>query len=271
MNEALKRYRVIQSAQNPRFKHWLKLKTVQGRKREGQVLLEGWTLVNDALKAGLLQEIMADDEMKLKALLSSEKGAALNASPQASLISPDLARRLAETESSQGLFGIMAIPNVREWTTDVSAVDLGPFILALDALQDPGNVGTLLRSAVAFGVRTVLLGKGTVDPWSGKVLRSGMGAHFHLRLYQVALEEALPRLRDDGYALYAASPHHGVELETIKKRAKRVLLLGSEAHGIREEFLEMADQWVRIPMSGAMESLNVAVAGSILLYGMRMP
>ncbi|PTQ57588.1 MAG: 23S rRNA (guanosine-2'-O-) -methyltransferase rlmB [Candidatus Carbobacillus altaicus] len=270
MKEARKRYRVIQSAQNPRFKHWLKLKTVQGRKREGQVLLEGWTLVGDALKAGVLQEVIADDEEKLKTLLSSGKGTAFNTSPLAFLISPDLARRLSETESPQGLFGMMAMPDVHRSAADVTSRDLGCFILALDALQDPGNVGTLLRSAVAFGVRTVVLGKGTVDPWSGKVLRSGMGAHFHLRLYQVELEEALPRLRADGYAVYAASPHRGEELEVVEKSARRVLLLGSEAHGLRKELFHLADRWVRIPMSGEMESLNVAVAGSILLYGMRM-
>lgn len=270
MKEARERYKVIQSAQNPRFKRWLKLKTVPGRKREGQVLLEGWTLVGDALKAGVLQEVIADDQEKLKTILSLEKGMALTPTPLAFLLSPDLARRLSETESSQGIFGIMSMPNVHALTADGGSVGLGPFILALDALQDPGNVGTLLRSAVAFGVRTVILGKGTVDPWSGKVLRSGMGAHFHLRLYQAELEEALHRLRAEGYVVYAASPHRGEELEAVEKRARRVLLLGSEAHGLRNELFHLADHWVRIPMSGAMESLNVAVAGSILLYGMRM-
>jgi TrmH family RNA methyltransferase len=176
-----------------------------------------------------------------------------------------LSRRISDTESPQGIFAVCSIP------PPTSAY--GNAILALDGVQDPGNVGTLLRTAAWFGVRTVLLGEGCADPHNPKVVRATQGAIFTLNLIErVQLQRELGELRKQGYASNATVLDDSAEeLAGVAPAPKSVIVLGNEAHGIRDEVRDSCDRRVYIPRLGEGESLNVAATGAILLYHFTRP
>ncbi|MFC1627866.1 TrmH family RNA methyltransferase, partial [Gemmatimonadota bacterium] len=142
-------------------------------------------------------------------------------------------------------------------------------LLCLDAVSDPGNVGSLLRAADAFGMDGVLLGMGTVESTNPKVVRSAVGSLFSLPIVveEVSLAPVLQQLQEEGWQVLRAEVRVGVSLSSVKPKAKWALLLGSEAHGVSGELGGMGEA-VHIGMRGAAESLNVAMAGGILLHGL---
>jgi TrmH family RNA methyltransferase len=142
------------------------------------------------------------------------------------------------------------------------------FILAVDAIRDPGNLGTLLRSAAAAGVQAVLLGPGTVDVFSPKVLRAGMGAQFRLPIREMDWEQIRLMGKDPKKPLriFLAETENGTPLWQANFRQPAVIIVGGEAEGAGESARRLADEWVAIPMPGKSESLNAAVAASILLF-----
>lgn len=175
-------------------------------------------------------------------------------------ISEKLASRLSDTEESQGIIAVLRMPQPEE---DVE----GNLALALDGIQDPGNVGTIIRTAAWFGVKSMLLGEGTADPFAPKVIRATQGAIFSVGLEPgVDLARRIAKLRFAGWKVLATTLSNGAtSIYETTFAPKTLLLFGSEAHGIRAGLLPLTDGEIIIPRYGEGESLNVAISAAIVL------
>jgi TrmH family RNA methyltransferase len=236
------------------------------REREGLFVAEGVRVVEELIDAGIvlrtvvIASSLEDTERgrRLRARLedrATEGGAGVREVTDGAL------RKLADTATTQGVLVVAEAPDVslRALQSGRSAV-----FLVLDGVQDPGNVGTLARSAAAFGCGAVICLPGTVDPWNPKVVRASAGAVFRLPVVQVGLSELDDWLRDHGVVLIAAAAGGEPVGEGVVERL--ALVLGNEGAGLSEAVAARCVRAVSIPMKGGTESLNVAVAGAILLY-----
>ena len=169
-------------------------------------------------------------------------------------------RGFADTETPQGVLAVAEIP--RRALGDLAAAD-GDVVLLLDAVQDPGNFGTLVRTAEALGAAAVVSLPGTVDAWNPKAVRAAMGSSFRVPLVDAGWDEAEPWLRAAGFRLLAAA---GEGAPLGERPARAALVLGNEGAGVGDETRRRADALVGIPLRGRAESLNVAAAGAILLH-----
>jgi TrmH family RNA methyltransferase len=255
-NDHLIRRRIcmfITSPQNRQIKHWKKLLTKKGRKQSGTYLLEGVHLFEEAQKAGV--ELCA-------AIFEEGKSFAIRQNvPQYTLPSA-LFSQLTETEQSQGVIVEAALPT---WDLASLLKQSNRFLL-LDSIQDPGNVGTMLRTAAAAGVDLVLLGKGTVDIGNSKVVRASMGALFHLPVVEVDLLSSIATLKAAGVTIVGTTPHQGIYTYDYVFPEKVAIVLGNEGRGISDSVLAEIDQAVMVPMPGEAESYNVAVTAGMVLY-----
>jgi len=171
----------------------------------------------------------------------------------------------AETESPQGVLAIAEIPaSSTDELTDLRA----DRVLVLDAIQDPGNVGTILRTAAALGVDATIALPGTVDPWNAKVVRGAMGAHFHHRVVQSSWE-ALQPVRERLQLAWWGADASGDPVASIRAPERLALVVGNEGNGLTALTRARVDRLVSLPLAPATESLNVAVATGILLYLLR--
>ena len=145
-----------------------------------------------------------------------------------------------------------------------SGVIKGNKILALDNVQDPGNLGTIIRSAVAFNYETIILSSTCVDIYNSKVIRASQGMLFSANVVIGDLKEIFSNL--ENYTIYGTKVDGGKELKTISKEEKQIIVMGNEGKGVSKEILDMCDEYLYINMNEVCESLNVAVATSIILY-----
>jgi TrmH family RNA methyltransferase len=172
-------------------------------------------------------------------------------------VSDTLLNSISETETSQGLLAVLDsyLPSIPESLN---------FVLIPDSIRDPGNLGTLLRTAVAAGVQAVFLPPETTDAFAPKVVRAGMGAHFRLPILSLSWEEIGSRTKD--MQIYLAEMEGAISCWQADFRLPLVLIVGGEAEGASESARELAKQQVYIPMPGKAESINAAVAGTILMF-----
>lgn len=247
---------IIRSRQNPLVKHLIKLAdNRRDRLKSQQTLLVGTHLVEAALKAAWPVErlLVAEGEEH-----RPETAALLASAPMpVTLLAAELFAEIEQTPSTTGLIGLASIP------PSAAALSHGCCLL-LDGVQDPGNVGSILRTAVAAGVDQVWLTPGCADVWSPKVLRAGMGAHFLLPILERADTDTLL----DAFAgpLLVTTLEKSASLYDCDLRGNLVLALGSEGAGVSPALLARAGQRIRIPMAGPVESLNVAAAAAICLF-----
>ncbi len=196
----------------------------------------------------------------------SERGRSLLASLHdrcdVRLAGEDQVRRLAATDTPQGVILVARVPDTG-WT-DVDT-GTGTLALALDAVQDPGNFGTLVRSAHAFGVDFVIAMSGTVDPWNPKSVRAAAGSSFHVPIVGARTDEALAWLKERGFTILATAAG-GRPAGGSARPERLALVVGNEGAGIGPEVVSAAEAVVSVPQKGRAESLNVAVAAGILLY-----
>jgi TrmH family RNA methyltransferase len=238
----------LTSRDNAKVRHWAKLASDgRYRKSEGRALIEGPHLVQAALEAGV----------QLHAFLVSEKArpgfASLASKPV--LMSESVFASIVDAETPQGIAAEISIPVAKSRDGDV---------VFLEGVQDPGNVGTIMRSAAAFGAVSVVLDRGCADAWSPKTLRSGMGAHFALQVTTVgSLADELQRFAG---RIVCAVPRGGIRLDRADLSGPIGWLFGSEGQGVSPEAIRHSDLKVTIPISDGVESLNVAAAAAICLY-----
>ena len=174
------------------------------------------------------------------------------------IVSNEVISKIKNTESSQEVFAICLIKNNFDFQIHTP-------ILILDNISDPGNLGTLLRSASWYDINNVLVSNNSVDIYNPKVVRSAMGAHFHIEnLQQLSEEKILSILNNESIKTIAATLN-GISHKDLNPSNNWALILGNEAHGVTESLLDTADEQVSIPKLGNMESLNVGVAGSVLI------
>jgi TrmH family RNA methyltransferase len=236
---------------------------------ERRFVIEGITFVEEALRS----ESVLDCLVYTAKMLQHRKGWALlgrvrERGVPTFLVDERLYEDLTATEAPQGVLAVALQP---AWRQSDLLQRPSSLLLALDGLQDPGNLGTILRTGDGAGVDGVWLGQGTVDLYNPKVLRATMGSVFRLPVFPgVDLAMLLPELKADGVQVVAAAPHAGQSyFQTDLKHPRLLLLIGNEAHGISRSLLDLADQVVRIPLRPEVESLNAAVAASLLIYEVR--
>jgi TrmH family RNA methyltransferase len=231
------------------------------REDEGLFLAEGVRVVEDLLDSGIvLRQVVVspslEDTPRGVALL-----ARLTAQREPKRVSDVQLAGLAATETPQGVVVVAAMP-------DAAIPDLGDgpaAVLVLDGVQDPGNFGTLVRSADAFGVAFVLALTGTVDAWNPKAVRAAAGSSFRVPVLRSTPDAAAEALRERGFRILAADAG-GSAVDRLELPGRVALVVGNEGAGLGERMRELADTEVAVPIRGGAESLNVAVAAGILLY-----
>ncbi|MFB1080471.1 TrmH family RNA methyltransferase [Jeotgalibacillus sp. JSM ZJ347] len=242
---------MIQSLQNTKVKEWKKLTTKKGRDKSGLFLAEGWHLTEEAIKAGAAIEVIVKEGIELPDYM---------ASVEVHFVTEEISSALAETEHTQGVFAVCRQPEADFEKLNASK------ILMLDAIQDPGNIGTMIRTADAVGIDAVVLGKGTADPYNAKILRSAQGSHFHLPILKQDLFSVADHCKKNGIPVYGTSLQGAVTYREASAGDKFALIMGNEGAGVNDELLNLTDQNLYIPIYGKSESLNVAIAAGILLY-----
>lgn len=246
----------ITSAKNPTVLRLRELKNAKARRESGLFLVEGEVMIREALGCGLhLAEAVYDES---RAALAAElEAGGLRALP----VTRSLLESICDTKTPQGIVAAFEIPSPMPFEA------LPNRIVALDGVQDPGNVGTIWRTADAAGFQALLLGAGSADPLSPKVQRAAMGSGFRLPFcHSPALDETLLALRASGYRVFA-SDLSGADFYAREDAGERfVLVIGNEARGISEAVRSAADCRVKLPMRGGAESLNAAVAAGIMMY-----
>jgi TrmH family RNA methyltransferase len=248
-----------------KLKELSKLKTKKGRYEQGRFLIEGLRLCEAAADSfwsieSALFTSSFEEKTRGKKLLKKLQRLAVRMIPVKNL---DLTK-LSDTVTAPGIMCVVK-------TTHYQIEDLWKknlkLIIALDGVRDPGNVGTLIRTADAFDADGVILSDDTVELYNPKLVRSTMGSIFHLAIFdEVDLKKAIPESKKKRFRIVGTDVKEGKSLEKLDYSEKICLLLGSEAEGLNKDLLKFSDEIVHIPIYGRAESLNVAVAGGILLY-----
>lgn len=250
---------MITAKDNPRIKRIRALQSDRKtRQAEMAFVVEGVRLVEEALGSGWPVEWLIYTEDLSERGLALLRQAGERAIP-ADLVSPAVLASISDTQTPAGILAVLS-------RQELPLPEKPDFVFILDGLRDPGNLGTVLRTANAAGVQVVLLPPGAVDPFSPKVLRSAMGAHFHLPVHSLGWLEISAYCRQHGLATYLADSGRGLAHTQADLRSPLALILGGEAAGAGAEAAQLARQRLQIPMPGQAESLNAAVAAAILLF-----
>ena len=236
---------VISSLQNERIKNLSKLLSKKYRDMEGKFLVEGEHLVEEAYKSGLLLEVI-----KCEDVLGDYD-------VPTTLVTYEVIKKLSNTINPQRIIGVVK---------KIEEKELGNKILILDDIQDPGNLGTIIRSSLAFNIDSVVLSNNSVDMYNDKVLRSSEGMIFHINIVRRDIKELINELHSLNYKVYGTKVDGGTLVDKINVSNKYALIMGNEGNGVKEEILNMCDDYLYIEISDKVESLNVGVATSIILY-----
>ncbi len=234
------------------------------RAAEKKFLLEGWRALKEALNSSfeidfiaLLPKFLEDPDYKSLVREINQRHVDIKELSELEL------RQLSETVHSQG---VVALVRQKEYVLDDQTLKQGTMIAVGDAISDPGNVGSILRSADWFGTDLVILGKGCVELYNEKVVRSTVGSIFHVPVVEgVDLLTVIPGLKKQGYAVVALSGDGKDGYEKLRWGEKNALVFGNEAHGVSREVRSVCDYVVKIPKFGGAESLNVGVACGIIM------
>jgi TrmH family RNA methyltransferase len=253
---------MITSSHNPRIQHLRALLAKRSEREEQKAfVVEGVRLAEEALQARWLpQSVLFTSQL-------SERGKDLvkrfaDRGVEVEEVPPSLMESITDTETSQGLLAILPLRSLEP----PAALN---FIVIADALHDPGNLGTMIRSAAAAGAQALILAPGTADPFAPKVVRSAMGAHFRLPLIAMDWEQIVWQCKAKAcppVQLLLSEASKGTPCWQLNLREPLALIIGGEADGASPEAIKAADQLITIPMPGKSESLNAAVAASILLF-----
>ena len=236
------------SIKNEKIKEIKKLNQKKYRDKSNLFLIEGEHLVLEAYKKGIIKDLILEQDTVLPLDVNTM------------YVTNDVINYLSELETPQNIMAICYKLEEKE--------ELGNKILILDDVQDPGNLGTIIRSAVAFNIDTIILSDNTVDLYNSKVLRSTQGLLFHINIIRKNLKEYIPNLKSEGYNILSTNVNHGKSLKELEKTEKFAIIMGNEGNGVNKDIEKMCDDFLYIDMNENCESLNVAIATSIILYEM---
>jgi TrmH family RNA methyltransferase len=243
---------MLTSLQNQKVKEWKKLHKRKNRNREQRFLVEGRHLVEEVVKSDWrIHEFILQEGVEFP----------LPDGIETTEVSSQVFEAISETETPQGIAAV-----VEQKQSEFSPV---PLTLMIDAVQDPGNLGTLIRTADAAGFDQVLLGVGTVDPYNDKVIRATQGSLFHMPFVQGDITTFVQPLKEQGIEVWASTLDNSTPFKQLSTPEKAALIVGNEGQGIQDEIVALADERVYIPIYGQAESLNVAIAAAVLMYHMK--
>ena len=250
--------RRIESKQNATIKALRKAFATGELTEEGCCAIEGRRIVQEALRSGLKFKAVVFGEWAGDRLADvPDFGAA-----EVIIVPNDVLRSAVDTESPQGVAALVC----PEKHTFKDILERSLPVVVLAGVQDPGNLGTIIRSAEAFGAAGVVLGEGTVGLFNPKAVRASAGSVFRLPCVASKLNDALPELKNAGVRLVGTSSHEGVSIEKADLRQRVALVIGNEGAGLAPDVMNQMDEFVMIPQSERVESLNAGVATSIILY-----
>ena len=236
---------IITSLNNPTIKEISKLKNKKYRDLTNTYLVEGEHLVEEAYKNNLLIKIILLEDT------------ICNYDIEKIYVTKEVMKKLTELDTPNKIIGI-----VKKNTP----LPIGNKILILDNIQDPGNLGTIIRSSVAFDIDTIVLSPNTVDIYNPKVIRSTQGMIFYTNIITLKLKEFIDEIKTKNYTIFGTNVRNGKNIKEITLPEKFALVLGNEGQGVSKEIESLCDDNIYIKMSSKCESLNVSVATSILLY-----
>ena len=230
---------MIESVNNPLIKKYAKLDEKKYRYQMGMFIVEGEHLVEEARKRGLIEKIFATEDY-----------------PDATLVSNNVMKKLSHLTTPPKVLAVVRMMEERK---------INGNILLLDDIQDPGNLGTIIRSAVAFGIDTIVLSPDTVDIYNNKVIRSSEGMLFHINFIKDDLASFIDTIKDR-YQILSTDVRTGKNIKNLHLDKPYALIMGNEGRGVREELTSKSNDKIYLPMQDNCESLNVAIATSIILY-----
>ena len=253
----------IQSKDNKTIKHIISLQQRKYRQKFGEYTVEGIRAVTDIGKKDCLRSILIRESKRSELEPLVEKGVTVSS---VYVVQDPIFDKIEHSVNGQGILGI-----AKKCVNDLHSliVEDGLYV-ALDGVQDPGNLGTIIRTAVAAGAKGIFLLKGTVDPYNEKCVRSTMSALCNIPIFEdVTLSEFYDFIKDNTIKTYVTSLENAKPYHTISYAKRTMIILGNEGNGVSREIIEMCDQAITIPMYGDIESLNVSIAAALCMYKVR--
>lgn len=241
---------MITSVKNEKVKAWKKLQQRKERKQTNTFLIEGLHLIEEAWKSEWrIKEIIVLDFEVLPEWVQDFAVAE---------VSDNVFQYISQTQTPQGIAAVVEIKRMDN--------NKGNHVLLIDAVQDPGNLGTMIRTADAAGFDGIVLGEGTVDLFNDKVVRATQGSLFHLPIYHAKLTDEIVTLKEAGFTIWATALEDAEIYSDVSVANKVAIIVGNEGAGVNRELIASADTIVTIPIYGKAESLNVSIASAILMY-----
>jgi TrmH family RNA methyltransferase len=250
----------ILSVHNGRVKQWAALQDRKYRDREHKYIIEGVHLVQEALTCSVPLETLV---YSLERGLPREIAEGIPAKVEVVAVSESVLAKICDTVSHQGIVAI-----IRKSTLEAKEIleHHRSLVMVIDGIQDPGNLGTIIRSADAAGATAVLLGRGTVDLYNSKTIRAAMGSMYHLAIAECDLDNILPLVKLQGVQIISTRLDKAVSCYDVDFTKDSWIVVGNEGQGVSKGISQYADLFVNIPMPGQAESLNVAMASTVLLF-----
>ena len=253
----------IQSKDNKTIKHIISLQQRKYRQKFGEYTVEGIRAVTDLGKKGFLRAILIRESKRSELEPLVQKDFSISS---VYVVQDPIFDKIEHSVNGQGILGI-AKKCINELHSFI--VEDGLYV-ALDGVQDPGNLGTIIRAAVAAGAKGIFLLKGTVDPYNEKCVRSTMSALCNIPIFEdITLSEFYDFIKDNTIKTYVTSLENAKPYHTISYAKRTMVILGNEGNGVSKEIIEMCDQAITIPMYGDIESLNVSIAAALCMYKVR--
>ena len=238
------------SIENKKIKSIKKLDQKKFRDETSEFVVEGDHLVMEAFKANILKEIIA-----LEGTIIDKVDVEIN---------------YATSSVLKYISSLSTPPKVIGICKKIKEKPLKDKILILDGIQDPGNLGTIIRSCVAFNISDIIVSPDTTDIYSPKVLRATQGMIFNVNIIKRNLGEIIYSLKNSGYTIYGTKVNGGKSVKNVEKREKFAIIMGNEGNGVKKENLDLCSEYIYIDMNNKCESLNVGVATGIILYELNM-
>lgn len=246
----------ISSLNNEKIKYFCSLLDKKIRNKERLFLIEGYHLVEEAAKTVKLKAVIGSIQSDLEKFNNVEKY----------LVTNEIIKKLSNTKNPQNIIGLVETLNytVNDLLNILAKKEVK--LVLLDEINDPGNLGTIIRTTAALGYDGIIMSKNTVDLYNDKVIRSTQGVMFKIPIFIADLEEVIPILKKYKTKCFGTSLTNSKILTESKKENKFAICFGNEARGVKEQILNLMDQNIRIEMKNDVESLNVSVAASIIMY-----
>ncbi|ASK63015.1 RNA methyltransferase [Virgibacillus phasianinus] len=241
---------MLTSVKNAQVKNWAKLKMKKFRMKTGMFLVEGEHLVTEVHHSNWeIEQIIVQNGMDAPEFAFDYS---------ITIVAENVFQHITDTRTPQGIAAIVKMKE-QEWVDPHT-------VLLIDSVQDPGNLGTMIRTADAVGFDAVIVGGKSVDLYNEKTVRSTQGSLFHIPVFQEKLSVKIPPLKEKGFAVWATTLDQAMSYKDVPVTSKVALLVGNEGNGVDGSLLDLADYNVKIPIHGQAESLNVSVAAGILMY-----